>query len=380
MNKRKRKKIPFFRIVYFIFTLTLVLFWAVIFFYVRNCLQIYEAAQPEHVIEELISRIDVEEGTDSPYFQMAVSRFEDEGNYKNTYLSALKKAGITYEKAPDSYDAKAPVYHLYAGEVRIAAVSLEEKASYPLMMILTVPEWEITKVRPSGITGENEATITVPDIYTVWINGMQADERERTGIRHEMEEFQYSAEYTEVPELVEYKVEGLFEMPDIQIRNAMDEDIAFSVAEDNSITVDTFQASVMDKELADYVLTNAKNYSNFFSRDLEGCQTSTAPLRYMFPKDSYYLVLAENYRRFDMWMYSGHNAPVFLNEQVSNYVVYNEGFFSCEVSFDKKMILTKTGQERHDIHNTRYYYVKVDGKWVITDMQTVQDEEQINRQ
>lgn len=374
-QKKRKKKIPFFRIFYSIFTLTLVLFWVVIFFYVRNCLKIYEAAQPEYVIENLIAQIDVSEGSDSPYFQMAVSRFEDEEKYKNTYLSAVKKAGITYEKAPDSYDAKAPVYHLYAGEVAIASVSLEEKSSYPLMGILTVPEWEITKVRPNGITGENEVTITAPDIYTVWINGMQADERERTGNSREMEEFQYSAEYTEVPKLVEYKIEGLFEMPDIQIRNALDEDIAFSMAEDNSVMVDTFQASAMEKELENYVLTNAKNYSNFFSRDLEGCVASTAPLSYMFPKDSYYLVLAENYRRHDMWMYSGHNAPVFLNEKVSNYVVYDENFFSCEVSFDKKMILTKTGQERHDIHNTRYYYVRIDGKWVITDMQTVQDEE-----
>lgn len=375
MSKGRKKKIPFFRIFYCVFTLTLVLFWVVIFFYVRNCLKIYEAAQPERVIENLIAQIEVSEGTDSPYFQISVSRFEDEEDYKNTYLPALKRKGITYEKTSDSYDAKAPVYNLYAGDVLIATVSLQEKSSSPLMAILTVQDWEITKVRPEGITGQNTITITVPDIYTVLINGIEVGEREFTGNRQEMEEFQYSAEYTEVPALVEYKIEGLFEMPDIQIRNALDEDIVFSMAEDNSVMVDTFQASVMEKELEDYVLTNAKNYSNFFSRDLEGCVASIAPLRYMFPQDSYYLVLAENYRRHDMWMYSGHGEPVFLNEKVSNYVVYDENFFSCEVYFDKKMILTKTKEERHDIHNTRYYYVKIDGKWLIVDMQTVQDEE-----
>ncbi|MCM1186364.1 MAG: hypothetical protein NC251_03755 [Lachnoclostridium sp.] len=380
MSRRRKKKIPFFRIFYSIFTLTLVLFWAVIFLYVRNCLKIYEAAQPEYVIENLIAQIDVSEGSNSPYFQMSVSRFEKEEDYKNTYLAEVKKKGITYEKAPDSYDAKAPVYHLYAGDIPIAEVFLKETDSRPLMAILTVPEWEITRVLPKGIAGQHSVTITVPDVYTVFINGTAAGGSERTGNVRELEEFQYSAEYTEVPALVEYRIEGLFEMPDIRIQNALQEDIAFSMAEDNTITIDTFQTSEMGKELEEFCLTNAKNYSNFFSRDLEGCVASIKPIRYMFPQDSYYLELAENYRRHDMWMYSGHETPQFLSEKVSNYIVYNEDFFSCEVSFDKKMILTKTGQERHDIHNTRYYYLKMDGNWVIVDMQTVQEEEQTNRQ
>jgi hypothetical protein len=70
-------------------------------------------------------------------------------------------------------------------------------------------------------------------------------------------------------------------------------------------------------------------------------------------------------------MYSAHSAPVFTNEKVSNYVVYSDDCFSVEVAFDKTMILTLNGNERLDKNNQVYYYVKIDGKWLIADMHNI---------
>jgi hypothetical protein len=38
------------------------------------------------------------------------------------------------------------------------------------------------------------------------------------------------------------------------------------------------------------------------------------------------------------------------------------------VVFDKSMILKLNGQERVDHNDQIYYYVKIDGKWLIADM------------
>ncbi len=371
MGNVQKRKIPFFRILYFLFVFTLLLFWVAVFLYVRGCLIDYEAAQPEHIIEKLIAQMEGKEGDGSLHLQIASSRFEDEEENRNRYLSIVQNDGITYKKEAESYQAKGPVYRLYAGDALIATVSLREKASRSLMFLLTIQEWEVGQTQHEKVKGSHNLSIKVPDVYRVMVNGIAADERELSGSREELAEFQYSAEYVDVPELVEYRIEGLFREPEITIYNALGEKVAFSPGEDGNIYIASFQESAMDKDLEAFVLTNAKNYSNFFSRDLPGCQASIDPIRDMFPKNSYYLTLAENYRLFDMWMYSGHGTPVFLEEKTANYVVYDEGFFSCEVHFDKKMILTRTKEERHDIHNTRYYYAKIDGKWRIVDMQSV---------
>lgn len=373
MGKAQKKKIPLFWMVYFLFLSTLVLFWAAIFMYVRGCLVDYEAAQPEHIIEKMIAQMAGKEGERSLYFQIASSRFEDEEAVRNRYLPIVQSGGVTYQKEAGNYQSKVLSYRLYVEDVLIATVSLKEKASRTLMFLLTMQEWEVEQASYEKIKGNHNLVIKVPDIYRVMVNGIAVDDRELSGSRKEMEEFRYAAEYTKVPGLMEYRIEGLFREPEIAIYNASDEKVDFSRAEDGSIYIESFQASAMDKELEAFVLTNAKNYSNFFSRDLPGCQASIDPIRYLFPKNSYYLTLAENYRRNDMWTYSGHGAPVFLDEKVSNYVVYGEDFFSCEVYFDKKMILTRTKEERHDINHTRYYYVKINNTWRIVDMKSASE-------
>lgn len=127
----------------------------------------------------------------------------------------------------------------------------------------------------------------------------------------------------------------------------------------------------MPNDLKSMVLEQTERYTNFFSVDLPGCKGSVSPIRDMFPKDSYYLDLADTYRREDMWMYSDHNAPVFKNEKVDHYVRYNEEFFSCEVYFDKEMVLKKTGKKKVDTTNFRMYYGLLDGEWKILDMATL---------
>ncbi len=45
--------------------------------------------------------------------------------------------------------------------------------------------------------------------------------------------------------------------------------------------------------------------------------------------------------------------------------------FSVEVYFKKNMILKLNGEARQDIVNSRYYYAKLDGNWLVVDMQSV---------
>lgn len=370
MTRNKKRKFPVFLIGYFIFLVALVLFWVYVLGYVRDCLVTYEASQPERVMETFVRELEEGEIEDFISFPVAQNRFEDPDIVKNRYMSYLSGQNISFEKAPGSYDVQKPIYNIYAGDRKMASVALKEVSSEPLMFILAVQEWEIDSVEPVLDTGEKNLLIHVPDSCTVQINGITLDERELTGDEWDVEEYEYAAEYVSVPYIVEYEISDLFETPEVVIRDSYGQEMEY-IEEAGFIEVVDFPTGQIEDELADYVLKNAKNYSDFFSGDLAGGRNSVEPLRYMFPKDSYFLEQADHYRRYDLWMYSQHQAPTFANESVTNYVRYSEDFFSCDVYFEKTMVLTKTGEVRTVVTNDKYYYVNVDGKWVVVDMRTI---------
>lgn len=373
MTDTRKKKFPLFWLCYGLFFLAMVLFWIYVILYVNRCLVIYQQSQPESVIEELVEQLEKGDATELISFPQTGSRFEDPDLARDRYLDSLNGKTITYKKAADHYNAKEPLYYLYHGDTQIGSVALRETASEPLMFLLTAQEWEITSLEPVLEIGQNAVTIRVPDTFKVTVNGLPVGEQELTGNHWELEQFQYAGEYTQVPVLMEYQIENLLEMPEIEIFDPFGTEVPYTM-NDGLIQVSDFPVSQMDARLEAYVLQNAKDYSNFFSRDLEGCRASVDPISHMFPKDSYYLELADNYRKHDMWMYSSHHAPEFANEKVSDYIRYSEDLFSCNVYFEKNMVLVSTGAHRTDITDTTYYYAKIDGDWVIVDMQTIVEE------
>ena len=367
----EKKKVPVFWIVFAAVVAIMAVFWVFVISYVRKSLVIYENSQPEYKVESLLKGFEDGSVYDVMDFAQSGNRFEDADIYKSSYEANIEGKTITYEKAQSSYDAKQPVYNIYADDVLAAKVTLNEVSNRQLMFILSEQEWEILKVEPVYETGDIGITITAPDTYSVFINDVKLDSRELTGEETEIDALRYAADYVEVPKLVKYRVDGLFDEPSVVIYNNQGEQIMYTADENGDITIDTFTTSVIDSELSATVLTNAKNYSNFFSRDIAGCRESVAPIAYMFPENSYYLELAEHYRLNDMWMYSAHETPVFTDEAVSNYIVYTPELFSVEVYFVKNMTLTLNGQSRQDINNTRYYYAKINDEWLIVDMQSV---------
>lgn len=374
MSSNKKFRFPVFWVCFGVFVLILVGFW--IWFInsvIVKDLKIYEASQPQYVMDEVAAKIQSGD-ISSMNFADSMSRFEDGSIYKDTFAASISGKTITYEKNPKSYDAQAPFYELYANGEHIATVSLRSTSYEQLMFILSVQEWEVESVVPIYETGDEGLVIRMPDSYKAYVNGIELDDREKTGNVAEYSQFKYSKDYVTVPTEVEYSVGGLMTQPTVKITDAFGNDVP--VEKDGTTYIAGFAGSQISDDMSAYVLNNAKTYSNFFSRDLAGCDNSINGIRYMFPEGSDYLTLAENYRLHDMWMYSGHQAPVFSNEKVSNYIKYSDNFFRVDVYFEKSMYLTRTGDTRVDITNSTYYYVNINGSWVIADMVSIIDDNQ----
>lgn len=371
----KRKKVPVFLIFYLCFLAVCILFWILVIRYVQECLLCYEAAQPEYFVEGLTERI-TEDGISSIFrVGEAPTRFESAEDIAAYYDRRVQGKTIVWRQDKASYDVSAPVYRIYADEEPAGVLTLREVSSEPLMFILTLCQWEVADAEALMEEPSESFTVTVPESYQVLVNGRALEGGELTGNFATPEQFRYAKEYVAVPRLVEYHVEDLYEKPEIEIRDAYGAATEYEEiyeAGHTRIVVDSFPVTEMDPELAAQALENVERYTNFFSRDLPGCRKSVEPIADMFPEDSYYLELADNYRREDMWMYSAHSTPTFENEKVSEYIRYSEELFSCEIYFDKRIVLN-TNEVRIDTTHMRNFYGYVEGGWRILDMQTILD-------
>lgn len=362
------KKKSVFKIGFMIYLLVAAALCTAFLVYVWNTMLKYESMQPEGAMERFVAEITVE---DMDFTKVEKpSEFEDENILVEQMRKKLDGATLHFKQREGSYDAKAPVFDVYDEEDLLYTVTLGEVREIRMMFILSASEWEITSVIPNVTLGEYTVDITVPDNYRVTVNGISLNTVLHDGVTAPIKELEYSAEYTEVPGLVSYHIDRLINQPELEVFDRRGAKVDVSDM-GNRIVIDSFPTEEIPEELKEYVLDAAKTYSNFFSRDLEGCERSTKPIRHLFPEDSYYLEMAENYRRHDMWMYSGHNAPAFDKETVENYTVYSDCLFSCEISFEKTMTLLKGGGKRVDTVHDIYYFVKIDGDWLIADIQAV---------
>ncbi len=374
-----KKGFPLFWCLYALFVAAMVIFWLYVVSYVKKSLVLYENSQPRNTMDAIMADFRAKGLQDYVTIEGEVSRFETEDNFVKEFQSRVVGKILYYDLAKGVQDPSAPRYELFADGDPVGFVTLKEISSEPFFLkLLTISEWALDKVEMQSVKGEKAVEITVPDTYQVKINGITADERERTDGRETAEEFTYAAAYVDVPSFVTYRVEGLLETPEIEILDQNGAAVSFDSQEKGNLTivsVKSFEESEMPEDLKAMVLENAERYTNYFSVDLPGAKGSVNPIRDMFPKDSYYLELAETYRREDMWMYSDHAAPTFKNESVSHYIRYHEELFTCEVYFEKEMRLTKTGKVKVDVTNFKLFYALLDGQWKIVDIVTLLGEE-----
>ena len=370
-----KKRFPLFWVLYALFVIAMIIFWIRAVSYEKQCLIRYEDSHPVHSMDGVISEL-LKQGLES-YVTIdgEMSRFETREAFSREAQKIVAGKILDYRTSRGVQDPSAPKYDLLADGEVVGSVTLKETSSESLFLnLLKISEWSLDKVEMKSVKGENAVEITTLDSCQVKINGVLAGDGERLEGAETSDEFAYAKEYVEVPSIVKYRVEGLLEAPKVEILNKDGVPVNADVTVKNGLTkvsFTEFEESEMPNDLKSMVLEQTERYTNFFSVDLPGCKGSVSPIRDMFPKDSYYLDLADTYRREDMWMYSDHNAPVFKNEKVDHYVRYNEEFFSCEVYFDKEMVLKKTGKKKVDTTNFRMYYGLLDGEWKILDMATL---------
>lgn len=367
MNQNK-KKVSGFLVFYIIFVLLIVGFW--VYFLngvILKDVKIYEASQAKYYMEDIIARL--QSGDVSQIdFASSSSRFEDPDYYKNTFISLISGKTLSCEESPTSYDTQAPIFDVYAGMEKVATVNLKSTSSTQLMFILSVQEWAVESIEPTFEVTTSDITISVPDTYSVVVNGQASDDRELVSAGEEYDEFEIVSKYVDVPKKNSYLVSGLMTTPTVSI---YDQDGAMVEAkvEGNAYSVG-FEGVDVPTDISVNAITNAKAISAVYAGDM-----TLAAIKKFLPDDSYLIPLFESYIAHDSWMYSGHTEPQYSEEWTSNYIRYNDNLYSVVVHFDKTMYLPKRSMTvTVPVYNT-YYYANIGGSWKIVDMISMSEDE-----
>lgn len=362
MKSHSRIKIAY--IIYVILLLILLLF---LLMYSWKSLTLYEASQPEHLMDEILVSLEEQHFNNLDSSALPFNNYETEEQYK-AFLQSLYGKQLSYEKIRENYTDHTLLYDIYAGNTKIAEATLAATHTYQRMLILSITDWELHSLEPYYSYGNYTVTVTMPDNYSLSVNGVTAadtDMKESSSYPF----LTYCEDYVSVPQSVTYEIGPLANPAQIDIYDPDGERItADEITNANHTEISlSFSEEPIPEDLKTFVLEAVERYSNFFSKDLPGCRESIDPIRDLFPEDSVYLTLADQYRREDMGVFSSHTNTHFLNESVSSYVVYNENCFSCRVSFEKSMTLG-SGREMIDVTDNVYYFVKIDENWVIADI------------
>ena len=152
--------------------------------------------------------------------------------------------------------------------------------------------------------------------------------------------------------------------------------------ENSIISVDFVAETIEDEATAKQMIKGevdplqiATDWSLYLSNDLSGRLNGFYNINKYLIENSYMWNYAYKWAtNVDITFISKHtfDNPPFTNQKVSNFKIYNENAFSCEVYLEKNMIINKrTDNKLQDVMNERMYFAYYNGEWKLVNMQSV---------
>lgn len=363
--------------------------------YVADSLIKYEKNQIENYIETIISDLKkvsknntLEKHVDIS--KINVSQFEKEHVTKAEGMYELLTAReITYKLNENSTENDKPIYDIYADKEKILEVYLDGEKKANRLGLLTFNVWKTEKINTSMEKGLYTCNILVPNNCKVYVNDKELTE-EQIVEKVQNEGLTQISKYVEIPYIVKYEVTELLKKPDVKILDKDGNEVEYT-QEGNTISKELeFISAATEEEAKPHIkgevdiLTVAKDWSLYLTDDLDGRLNGYYNIKKYLIEDSNIDKFAYSWATgVDITFVSSHTLlnPAFTDEKISNFEIYNENAFSCEVYLQKNLKLKSGGKIIEDKMNEKMYFAYYDetndGKenpeWKLVNMQSVTD-------
>ena len=355
----------------------------IIIIYVINSLITYKNLQPNNYLASTMKKVaDAgEKDNISKYIDISnlqISDYESKDSKDKVFANALKSNELVYKLNSESTDLTNPVYDVYMNDVPFLSVQLNGEKKFSRLSLLSMQDWKLDKITLNNDSGVFSYIIEVPNDYSVFINDIKANESDKD---ESSDEFGELSKYTDFPSIVKYNIDNLLTEPKVKIEDKDGKEVeyakndnVYSVALNLEIIEDEQTALEKIKGNID-VLQVAKDWSLYLTNDLSGSLHGFYNISKYLIKDSYMHKYAYKWATdVDITFISSHilENPCFTNTKVSNFIIYNENAFSCEVYLEKNLILNKRGNQKfQDVMNERMYFVYYEGEWKLVNMQSI---------
>ena len=344
--------------------------------YVYNSMIIYERNLVDNYIKYLASSGKLTENIDDNLFEK--SKYE-KGNAKITdgIKKLLKSDKLVIKKDTKESKDGIFVYNLSVNDKIISTVSIKSINTYTRMAILTIDEWEVKNIKTYFDKGVYSYEITIPSNYKLKINNKDAESEDIVS-DGDVKGLERLTKYIEINKSKTYEINNLIYEPNIKILDENGKEVKYE-AKDGKIIVSKDFKKIESLEEAKNslkkefdILKLAENYSLFLTNDLGGPITGFNKLSPYLIKDSYmYEYLHGWATQIDIHFVSNHRLknPVFTNEKISNFIIYNDDAFSVEIYLEKNMVVN--GQDRVDKMHDRLYFIYYDNDYKLVDMKSI---------
>ena len=368
-------KSSFYFVTFMAVWIVLILIFGIIFLaYADRSLKKFEKSQSTYAMDEYVKKFkdNLDAGVLPEGFTSEAGNAFEADDLKLQSLKAATAAGeITYQQNKQSYNTEEPIYDLLAGGNPFATVQLQATNSRVVFGILTIMDWNVLEAKMLSNGSTSDYIIRVPNNYSVTVNGVPVGSEYITGDASGMAILANAVEYVDIPEIVEYTIPGLSKAPEVSVTDASGNTVSASV-DGNVYSVGFGESGEMPEGLVSEALNIAETWSLFMTADLTGGSHGLAKVQEFLIPGSAYDDMAKGWASgVDITFTSAHTLknPPFENVVIDDYISYTPDCFSCHISFNKPMYLTRTGETVVDTTDSTFVFVKYDGKWCLADMQ-----------
>lgn len=344
-----------------IYTGVLVLLGGLFVGYVVLSLKDYEANQIDTYVKKALTKGALSD-------EIELSNYETQKDVTKALQNLVDHTEIKIKETQKNH------YIITSDGVEIAQLEVEEGKAMTKLGILNYSKLSTKSLTFSNGGALYAYNVQIPSTYTLEVNGITVDPSESTG--REVLDGYTDAQSQNAPTNSVYALNGFINKPTIVIKDES-QAIVEPTIDKNKITVSTFyktddEVEAMSKLVESIdVMKLAKNYSLFMTNDLTGAKHGFGTL------EPYFIEGTEVYKQAYQWasgvdisFVSDHTFknPMFSNERLSQFEIYNKTSFSVLVHLDKNMIIT--GKERIDTMNSKWYFV-YDNGWKLVDMKHI---------
>lgn len=389
MNKDKTLKKNNFSKFLKIYIAILIILTIIITIYVNATLRKYEENQVDNFMETVITDLKEyanknEIGKHIDNVNIQKCEFErNDASVEDGLTQLLKSdAKFRFEINANSKDEINPIYDIYANDNKIFEIGLDGSNIETRLSLLTFSNWKVSYVNIEAENGLFEFECSVPNNYNVYVNDIELTEKEiaESSIDTGLAEI---SKYVQIPYLKKYVVKGFIEIPKYEIidenGNAINEkDIKYDSDIKEFTNIDDVKSEISNLP---NILQIAKEWSLFLSNDLNGNKNGFYNISEYLIKNSYLYNYAYKWATsIDITFISKHTLknPTFTNERLTNFIIYNDKAFSCDVYLEKNMRISN-GNDLTDTMNEKMYFAYYDDTndgvnnplWKLVNMQSL---------